>query len=37
MVGNDGDVLLEEDFTHTLKTFKTWAETQETELKKIFL
>ena len=37
MVGSDGDALLEEDFTDTLKSFKTWAESQETDLKKLFL
>jgi len=37
LVGNDGNIVLDEDFTDTVKSFKSWMETQEYGLKNRFL
>lgn len=37
VVGSDGSIILEEDFTDTISQFKKWANSQEDTLKKLFL
>lgn len=37
VIGPDGESMLDEDFSSTIKDFREWCLSQETELKKIFL